>query len=480
MLHWPESLGSHPSVADVMERIHNNDVVFIDFRFIDLPGLQQSFSVPAHRVNEDTFIDGLAFDGSSVRGYTAIQESDMQLVPDPSSAFVDPFRAHPTIAMNCFVRDPLTGEPFSRDPRGVAQRAEAYLHSTGIADTIFMGPEAEFFIFDKVGFQNEAGHSFFKIESKEAAWSTGDMELGGYPLRHKGGYFPTSPADRLIDVRAEMVLALEEAGIETELHHHECATAGQCEIGVKFDTLARSADKLMMFKYFVRNVANEFGMTATFMPKPVFGDNGSGMHTHQSLFKDGEPLFYDENGYAGLSDLARWYIGGLLAHAPAVMAFTNATTNSYKRLVPGYEAPVNMVYSQRNRSAAVRIPLTGANPKAKRVEFRVPDPLANPYLAFSAMLMAGLDGIARRIEPHEPVDKDIYELGPEALADLPAVPASLEEALAALVDDHDFLLAGGVFTPDLIETHVNYKMEHEVTQLRLRPTPFEFEMYYVL
>ncbi|MEE8602404.1 type I glutamate--ammonia ligase [Euzebya tangerina] len=468
------------TAEDVINRIEAEEIRFIDFRFVDLPGLMQHYTLPSHQLTEEVFTDGLGFDGSSVRGFQDIQESDMLLVPDASTAVVDPFRQHSTLILNCFVKDPLTGQSYSRDPRYIAQKAEAYLQSTGIADTCFVGPEAEFFIFDDVRFISEPKGSMYALDSVEAAWNTAKDEGPnlGHKIRYKQGYFPTPPADHFTDLRSEMVVELERAGIEVELQHHEVGTAGQAEIDFRFAPLAQCADQVMLFKYIVKNVAHRNGRSATFMPKPVFFENGSGMHTHMSLWKDDEPLFYDETGYAGLSELARHYIGGLLTHAPSILAFSNPTTNSYKRLVPGYEAPVNLVYSQRNRSAACRIPLISQSPKAKRVEFRVPDPSCNPYLAFSAMLMAGLDGIRNRIEPPDPVDKDIYELGPEALGDLPSVPASLEESLAALADDHEFLLEGGVFTEDLIDTHIAYKMESEVTALRLRPHPHEFELYY--
>ena len=471
-------MGSSPE--DILKRVSDEGIQFVDFRFCDLPGLMQHFSVPASELTADSFTEGHGFDGSSIRGFQEIQESDMILIPDPDTAVVDPFRQHPTLNLNCFVRDPITGEPYTRDPRYVAQKAEQYLKGSGIADTAYFGPEAEFFIFDDVRFKTGAEHGFYYVDSIEAAWNTGKDEGPnlGYKPRAKEGYFPVPPMDHYQDLRSEMTLRLIEVGIPIEVQHHEVGTAGQAEIDVRFDSLLRMADKLMLFKYVIKSVAYQHGKTATFMPKPIFGDNGSGMHTHQSLWAEGEPLFYDDNGYAGLSDMARWYIGGLLSHAPAILAFSNPTTNSYKRLVPGYEAPVNLVYSQRNRSAACRIPLYSQSPKAKRVEFRVPDPSCNPYLAFSAMLMAGLDGVRNKIEPPDPVDKDIYELPREELEGLPSVPASLEEALAALEQDHEFLLEGGVFTPDLIETHIDYKMANEVSALRLRPHPHEFELYY--
>ncbi|HSJ43687.1 MAG TPA: type I glutamate--ammonia ligase [Euzebyales bacterium] len=468
------------SPDDVLARIDSEGIQFIDLRFCDLPGLMQHFSVPAHELTEDVFADGLGFDGSSIRGFQEIQESDMILIPDPDTAQVDPFRQHPTLNINCFVHDPVTGESYSRDPRYIARKAEQHLAGTGIADTAYFGPEAEFFILDDVRFDTTPACSYFYVDSVEAAWNTGKDEGPnlGYKPRHKEGYFPVPPMDHYQDIRSEMVLELERASVEIEVQHHEVGTAGQAEIDMRFDTLLRTADKLMLYKYIVKNVAHRYGKTVTFMPKPIFEDNGSGMHTHQSLWNGDEPLFYDEAGYAGLSDLARWYIGGLLTHAPSVLAFSNPTTNSYRRLVPGYEAPVNLVYSQRNRSAACRVPLYSQSPKAKRVEFRVPDPSCNPYLAFSSMLMAGLDGIRNKIEPPDPVDKDIYELPREELESLPSVPASLEEALSALADDHEYLLEGGVFTEDVIEGWITYKMDSEVSQVRLRPHPYEFHMYY--
>jgi len=404
----------------------------------------------------------------------------MILVPDPNTAVLDPFRQHRTLNINCFVLDPITGESYSRDPRYVARKAEDYLASTGIADTAYFGPEAEFFIFDDVRFSQDQRSAFYQVDSIEGIWNSARDETPnlGFKPRYKQGYFPVPPMDHFQDLRSEMTLTLQRLGIEVEVQHHEVGTAGQAEIDVRFDTLLSMADSLMLFKYVVKNVARANGHTATFMPKPLFQDNGSGMHTHQSLWRGGEPLFYSETGYAGLSDLGRWYIGGLLAHAPAVLAFAAPTTNSYKRLVPGYEAPVNLVYSQRNRSASVRIPLYSKSPKAKRLEFRCPDPSCNPYLAFSAMLMAGLDGIQNRIEPPTPVDKDLYDLPPEELAQVPQVPASLDAALAALEGDNDFLKAGGVFTDDLIETWIDYKRLNEIDEVRLRPHPWEFMLYY--
>jgi glutamine synthetase len=463
---------------DVLQLIGDEGIEIVDVRFCDLPGLMQHFSMPAGQLTAEVFDEGVGFDGSSIRGFQEIQESDMLLVPDPNTAVIDPFTQHKTLNLNCFVNDPVTGESYSRDPRYVARKAEEYLTSTGLADTCYVGPEAEFFVFDDVRFDQNEHEGYYSIESVEAAWNTGREENPnlGYKPRYKEGYFPVPPMDHFQDLRSEMILVLERVGVEIEIHHHEVGTAGQAEIDMRFDSLLRMADKLMLYKY----VARQAGKTATFMPKPVFQDNGSGMHTHQSLWKGGEPLFYSEAGYAGISDMGRWYIGGLLTHAPAILAFSNPTTNSYKRLVPGYEAPVNLVYSQRNRSAAVRIPLYSQSPKAKRLEFRCPDPSCNPYLAFSAMLMAGLDGIQNRIEPPDPVDKDLYDLPPEELSKVPQVPGSLDAVLSALEEDQAFLKAGGVFTDDLIETWVTYKRENEVDALRLRPHPWEFALYYDL
>ena len=466
---------------EVTQFITENDIKFVDVRFCDLPGVMQHFNVPAASVGEDFFTDGQMFDGSSIRGFQAINESDMKLMPDLETAYVDPFRVEKTLNINMSIVDPITDEPYSRDPRQVAAKAEAYLKSTGIADTAFFAPEAEFYIFDDVRFKTSQQESYYHIDSVEAAWNTGRVEEGGnrgYKTPYKGGYFPVPPTDHYADLRDKMSLALDAQGLQVERAHHEVGTAGQAEINYRFDSLAKSADKVMLFKYIIKNVAWEAGKTVTFMPKPLFGDNGSGMHVHQSLWKDGAPLFYDESGYGGLSDTARWYIGGLLHHAPSLLAFTNPTVNSYHRLVPGYEAPVNLVYSARNRSACVRIPITGTNPKAKRIEFRVPDPSSNPYLAFSAMLMAGLNGIQNRIEPADPVDKDLYELPPEEHASIKQVPGSLGAVLDALEADHEYLTEGGVFTEDLIETWIEYKRTKEIDPIRFRPHPHEFEMYY--
>ena len=469
------------NASEAIKYIKDNEVEFVDVRFMDLPGVMQHFNIPAKAFNDSVFEDGLMFDGSSIRGFQAIHESDMKLVPDVTTAFIDPFREAKTLAMNFSIRDPFTNEPYSRDPRNVAAKAEAYLKASGIADTVYFGPEAEFYIFDDVRYDNQPQGSFFKIDSIEAAWNTGREEEGGnlgYKTPFKGGYFPVPPVDHFADLRDLISSTLMEVGFEVERAHHEVGTAGQAEINYKFDTLKNAADQVMLFKYVVKNVAFLNGHSATFMPKPMFGDNGSGMHCHQSLWKDGKPLFYDEKGYAGLSDTARWYIGGLLKHAPSLLAFTNPTVNSYHRLVPGFEAPVNLVYSQRNRSAAIRIPITGSNPKAKRIEFRVPDPACNPYLAFAAMMMAGIDGVKNRIEPPAPVDKDLYELPPDEAKAVPQVPGSLHEVLDALEKDKDYLTAGGVFTPDLIDTWIEYKRTKEVDPIRLRPTPYEYHLYY--
>lgn len=466
---------------ELLAFVKSEDVKFVDIRFCDLPGVMQHFNIPAATIDEDFFTTGQMFDGSSIRGFQAINESDMKLVPDVATAYLDPFRSEKTLCLNFHIVDPYTDEPYSRDPRQVAAKAEAHLRSTGIADTAFFAPEAEFYIFDDIRFQTRQDASFYYIDSVEAAWNTGRDEPGGnlgHKTPYKGGYFPVPPVDHFADLRDQISLQLDALGFGVERAHHEVGTAGQAEINYRFDTLARSADKVQLFKYIVKNVAHANGRTATFMPKPIFGDNGSGMHVHQSLWKNGEPLFFDELGYGGLSDLARWYIGGLLKHAPSLLAFTNPTVNSYHRLVPGFEAPVNLVYSARNRSACIRIPVTGSSPKAKRIEFRVPDPSGNPYLAFAAMLMAGLDGIQNRIEPPEPIDKDLYGLPPEEHAQIQQVPGSLPEVLDALEADHDYLTAGNVFTPDLISTWIDLKRSTEIDPIRLRPHPHEFELYY--
>ena len=469
------------TTSEVLGLVADEGYEFIDLRFCDLPGQVQHFTVPAHELTEDSFEAGFGFDGSSIRGFQQIQESDMLLIPDPGTAVEDAFRARKTLILYCFISDPLTGTPYDRDPRYVARKAEDYLVSTGVADTSYWGPEAEFYIFDDVRFGQNQHSGYYFLDSIEGAWNSGAVEEGGnkgYKPRYKEGYFPVPPTDHYQDLRSDMTANLEAAGISIEVQHHEVGTAGQAEIDMRFDSLLRTADNVTLYKYIVKNTAWQQGKSVTFMPKPIFEDNGSGMHVHQSLWTDGAPLFFDEAGYAGLSDLARWYIGGLLEHAPAVLAFAAPTTNSYARLVPGYEAPVHLVYSSRNRSAAIRIPQYSQAPAAKRLEFRCPDPAANPYLAFSAMLMAGLDGIAKRTEPRDPVDKDIYGLPPAELEGIPSVPGSLELALGALEEDYEFLLQGDVFSEGLIETWIDYKVKHEVEPIRIRPHPYEFHLYY--
>jgi glutamine synthetase len=464
---------------EVVELAKKKAVRIVDIKFTDLLGAWQHFSVPTSELEESLFEDGLGFDGSSIRGWQAINNSDMIVLPDPTTAMMDPFMKVPTLSLLCNIADPITKEKYSRDPRYIAQKAEAYLNSTGLGDTGYFGPEAEFFIFDDIRYQNDSNQSFYAVDSEEGIWNSGRDEGPnlGYKPRHKEGYFPVSPTDSLQDIRSEMLLTMEEVGIEMECHHHEVATAGQCEIDMRFAPLVKCADNLMWYKYIVKNVAKRHGKTATFMPKPLFGDNGTGMHVHQSIWKGGKPLFAG-NGYAGFSEMGLHYIGGILKHARAICAFTGPTTNSYKRLVPGYEAPVNLAYSSRNRSAAVRIPMYSESPKAKRMEARFPDPSANGYLAFAVMLMAGLDGIENKIDPGEPMDKDIYSMGREELSNIPTLPGSLDEALDALEGDHDFMLKGDVFTQDLIDTWIDYKRENDIASLRLRPHPYEFEMYY--
>jgi len=464
---------------EVLALCREKDVKAVDFRFMDFPGLWQHFTVPVSQLAEETFEDGLGFDGSSIRGWQAINESDMLVVPQPETAFLDPFTELTTLVMICNIQDPITREDYSRDPRNVARKAVNYLRSTGIADTAYFGPEAEFFIFDDVRYDQTANQGFYFVDSIEGEWNRGRDEGPnlGHKLRHKEGYFPVPPADQMMDIRNEMMQTMVECGLDVECQHHEVGTAGQAEIDLRFQNLVHMADQMLMYKYIAKNVAWKHGKTVTFMPKPIFSDNGSGMHTHLSLWKDEKPLFAG-NGYAGLSEEALHAIGGILKHAPAVLAFTNPTTNSYKRLVPGYEAPVNLAYSQRNRSAACRIPMYSPSPKSKRIEFRCPDPSCNPYLAFSALLMAAIDGIQNKISPGEPLDKDIYDLSPEEAAEVPTTPASLDQALTALQQDHEFLLRGDVFTDDVISKWIDYKMENEVDALRLRPHPFEFCMYY--
>ncbi len=464
---------------EVLEFAKKNKVMLVDLKFIDFPGIWQHFSVPFSEIDEKTFTEGLGFDGSSIRGWQAIHASDMLIVPDPNTAIMDPFRKYPTLSMVCNIIDPVTKEPYTRDPRYVARKAEQYLKSTGLADTAYFGPEAEFFIFDDIRFDQTANSGYYFIDSIEGIWNSGREECPnlGYKPRFKEGYFPVPPTDSQEDLRAEMVSVMQQCGLQIEAQHHEVATAGQGEIDMRFSPLVNMADNLMLFKYIIKNVAVRNGKTATFMPKPIFGDNGSGMHVHQSLWKGGKPLFAGKE-YAGLSKMAIHYIGGILKHAPALAALTNPTTNSYKRLVPGYEAPVNLAYSARNRSAAVRIPMYSENPKAKRIEVRFPDPSCNPYLAFSAMLMAGLDGIENKIEPGASLDKDIFELSKAELAKVPQMPGALDKALDNLEKDHKFLLKGGVFTEDALETWMAYKRKNEVDALRLRPHPYEFFLYY--
>ncbi|MDY6049108.1 MAG: type I glutamate--ammonia ligase [Corynebacterium sp.] len=472
------------NIDDYKKFVADEGVEFLDIQFTDVPGIEQHFTIPADEFDEKVFEEGLAFDGSSVRGFTTIDESDMKLLPDLSTAYVDPFRAAKTINMKFFVHDPFTNEPFSRDPRNVARKAEEYLVSTGIADTCFFGAEAEFYLFDSARFSTGMNTSFYEVDSDEGWWNRGEeVNLDGTLNKGnktpvKGGYFPVAPMDTMMDLRDEMTKNLLAAGFKIERFHHEVGTGGQQEINYEFSTMLHAADQLQTFKYIIKNTAVANDRVATFMPKPLAGDNGSGMHAHQSLWKDGKPLFYDETGYGGLSDIARYYIGGILHHAPAVLAFTNPTLNSYHRLVPGFEAPINLVYSQRNRSAAVRVPVTGSNPKAKRIEFRAPDPSGNPYLGFAAMMMAGLDGVKNRIEPHAPVDKDLYELPPEEAENIPQAPTSLVDALNALAEDHEFLTEGDVFTEDLLDTYVKFKYDNEITRARLQPTPLEYELYF--
>ena len=470
---------------EVLQFASERGAKMVDFKFVDLPGTWQHFSVPIRELTEETFIEGKAFDGSSVRGFQTINESDMLIIPDPNTALIDPFMAVPTLSLVCNIAHPGPGtrkKPYSRDPRYIAKKAEAYLRSSGIADTSYFGPEAEFFIFDNVRYNSTANIQYAEVDSDEAPWNSGRNGTAnlGHRMRTKEGYFPVAPNDTLQDIRSEMALLLEELGILVEAQHHEVGGPGQSEIDIRFNTLLKTADNLMMFKYVVKNTARKHGKTATFMPKPVFGDNGSGMHVHQSLWKGEKPLFFDGEGYAGISELAHYYIGGLLTHAPALLAIVASTTNSYKRLVPGYEAPVNLVFSKGNRSAAVRIPLTECA-SAKRVEFRPPDPTANPYLAFSALLMAGLDGIRRRIDPVElgygPVDRDLYHMSKAELSEIRSVPGSLHEALDALEDDHAFLLEGDVFTTDVLEHYVELKRGQD-DEVRMRPTPMEFALYY--
>lgn len=464
---------------DVLKMIKEKNIVFVDLRFMDFPGLQQHFTFPVSEINEDVFESGIGFDGSSIRGWQSIHESDMLVLPDPRTAFIDPFSTIPTLVLYCNILDPITKERYTRDPRNIAQKAENYLLSTGLADTCYLGPEAEFFIFDDIRCDQTSNSGYYFIDSEEGIWNSGRDEKPnlGYKLRYKEGYFPIPPSDATHNIRSEMVKLMMDCGINVECHHHEVATGGQAEIDMRYAPLTQMADQLTLYKYIIKNVAKKNGKTVTFMPKPLFGDNGSGMHCHISLWKGGKPIFAG-NKYAGLSQEALWFIGGLLKHAPALVAITNPTTNSYKRLVPGYEAPVNIAYSARNRSACCRIPMYSPSPKAKRIEFRVPDPSCNPYMAFAALLMAGLDGIQNKIDPGEPMDKDLYDLPPEEKALIPQVPGSLAEALAALSKDHEFLTKGDVFTEDVLKTWIEYKRVREVEAVNLRPHPYEFMLYF--
>lgn len=466
-------------IEQILKFIQSNKIEFIDLKFMDFPGQWQHFTVPVSQFNAGSFEDGFGFDGSSMRGWKAINESDMLIIPDANTMFVDPFIKAPTVSLICDVYEPATKEKYSRCPRNIVQKAEAYLQSTGIADTVYYGPEAEFFVFDDVRFDSQPNSSYYFLDSVEGRWNTGRDEGPNlaYKPRYKEGYFPVPPTDSLMDLRNEMVQNLIKVGCDVEAQHHEVASGGQCEIDLRFQPILVAADQLLLFKYVVKNTAKQNGKTVTYMPKPIFGDNGSGMHVHTSLWKKGKPLFAG-NGYAGLSEMALYFIGGLLKHAPSLLAFTNPTTNSYKRLVPGYEAPVNLAYSQRNRSASIRIPMYSSNPKSKRVEFRCPDPSCNPYLGFSAMLMAGLDGIINRIDPGDPLDKDIYDMEPEELKNVPSTPGSLNEALKALSDDHEYLLKGDVFTTDVIETWIKYKYDKEIKPMALQPHPYEFGLYF--
>ncbi len=465
---------------EALNYIKENKIQIIDLKFIDMPGIWQHLSLYHDQIDETAFTDGVPFDGSSIRGWKAINESDMTMAIDPTTAWIDPFMAEPTLSFICSIKEPRTGEPYSRCPRTIAQKAVEYLVSTGLGDTAFFGPEAEFFIFDDVRFDQTQNSGYYYVDSVEGRWNSGKEEPGGnlgYKPRYKEGYFPVAPTDTSQDMRTEMLLTMAKCGVPVEKHHHEVATGGQCELGFRFATLIQAADYLMTYKYVIKNVGKKYGKTITFMPKPLFNDNGSGMHVHQSIWKDGQPLFAGDQ-YAGFSQMGLHYIGGILKHAPALLALTNPTTNSYKRLVPGFEAPVNLAYSQGNRSASVRIPLSGTNPKAKRLEFRCPDASSNPYLAFAAMLCAGLDGIKNQIDPGEPLDVDIYDLSPEELSKIPSTPGSLEGALEALEKDHAFLTETGVFTEDFIKNWISYKLDNEVNPMRLRPHPYEFALYY--
>jgi len=464
---------------EVLQLANEKNARMVDLKFLDFVGIWQHFSIPISELKEEIFEEGLGFDGSSIRGWQPIHASDMLVVPDPATAVMDPFMETPTVSLICNIVDPITKEEYTRDPRTIARKAEAHLKSTGIADTAYFGPEPEFFILDDVRYNQTSHQGYYFLDSVEGVWNSGREEHPnlGYKPRHKEGYFPVAPTDSQQDIRTEMCLVMESVGIQIERQHHEVATAGQAEIDMRFDSLVKMGDKLMWYKYIVKNVAWRWKKTITFMPKPIFGDNGSGMHTHQSLWKGGKPLFAG-NKYGGLSDIALWYIGGVLKHARALNAFCNPGTNSYRRLVPGFEAPINLAYSSRNRSAAIRIPMYSPSPKAKRIEVRFPDPSCNGYLAFAAMLMAGLDGIQNKIDPGESLDKDIYGLSPEELSKVPSACGSLEEALNAMKDDHEFLLKGDVFTQDVIDTWIEYKMDKEVNPVKLRPVPYEFALYF--
>ena len=471
-------MSTNRTPAEVLTYARENDARMLDVRFADLPGLWQHVTYPIKQLDESVFEDGFGFDGSSIRGWQTISESDMLIVPDPSTAMMDPFTSVPTLILVADIVDPITKQHYERDPRWIAKKAENYLQYTGLGDIAFFGAESEFFIFDNVRFDQTYNSGYYYIDAEEGRWNSGREENNlGYRPRYKEGYFPVPPTDHHQDLRTEMVEVMEQCGLSIECHHHEVATGGQGEIDQKFDALVRSADNMMLYKYIVRNVAFQHGHTVTFMPKPLWNDNGSGMHTHQSIWKGDTPLFAGDK-YAGLSEMALYYIGGILKHAPALVAITNPTTNSFKRLVPGFEAPVNLAYSRRNRSAACRIPMYSPSPKAKRVEFRSPDPACNPYLAFAAMLMAGLDGIQNKIDPGEPLDKDIYDLTPEELQNVPSLPASLEGALDALEKDHEFLTKNDVFTEEVVETYIDYKRTAEVDEMRQRPHPFEFALYF--
>lgn len=466
---------------EVLQMIEQDGIEMIDLKFVDLFGIWQHCTFHKSLIEEESFTEGVAFDGSSIRGWKGIQASDMAMVPDPKTAWIDPFMEHKTLSMICSIKEPRTGEWYERDPRSIAAKALEYLQSTGIGDTVYCGPEPEFFIFDEVRYGQNESQGYYKIDSSEAVWNSDRDEAGGnlgHKIGFKRGYFPVAPSDTLQDIRTEMLLTMAACGVPIEKHHHEVATAGQCELGMKFDGLISAADNVMIYKYAVKNVARKYGKTATFMPKPMFNDNGSGMHTHISIWKDGQPLFYGADGYANLSKLALNFIGGLLKHAPSVLAFTNPSLNSYKRLVPGFEAPVNLAYSEGNRSASIRIPLSGGNPKAKRIEFRCPDASSNPYLGFTAMLLAGIDGIKNEIDPGESLDVDIYDLSPEELSKIPSTPGSLEGALEALANDHAFLTESGAISEDFIDNYITYKLDAEVNPMRLRPHPYEFMLYY--